>query len=85
MDQKPYQKTEKWWLILVILFYLLYNFPGIPSYGSIKGALWHGILTLVPLWISVYVGFYLTTKQRRLADVDHTQNSSNKEGIVDVK
>jgi hypothetical protein len=85
MEKKPYQKTEKWWLILVILFYLLYNLPGIPSYGNIRGALLHGVLTLVPLWISIYVGLYLTAKQRRFADVDHKQNSSNKEGIVDVK
>ncbi|MEL7568578.1 MAG: hypothetical protein AAGU27_27425 [Dehalobacterium sp.] len=81
MANKPYQKTEKWWLILVVLFYVLYNFPGVPGYGNANTAIWHGILTLIPLWICIYVGLFKVTKQRRLADVDreNVTNCTDKE------
>lgn len=86
MGKDVYKKTEKWWLILVVFFYLLYNLPGIPPYGDSIGALWHGALTLIPLWIIVYVGLFRLNSQRRLkagseitAVMDDT--ASDKEGL----
>lgn len=64
--QKKYKTTEKWWLGLIILFYALYNVPGVPAYGDSTGALWHGALTILPLWITSYGGMILLTRQRRL-------------------
>jgi hypothetical protein len=64
--QKPYKKTEKWWLGLTILFYALYNIPGYPAYGDSNAAIWHGILTIVPLWVIVYGGMAMLNKQRKL-------------------
>lgn len=51
-----FTKTEKIWLIVVIVFYALYNMPLVPVYHSASGTIIHGIFTLVPLWISVYWG-----------------------------
>lgn len=48
--------SEKIWLSLVVIFYILYNLPFFPAYGNSKGALIHALLTLIPLWIAVYVG-----------------------------
>ena len=50
------KKSEKIWLAVVIIFYILYNLPFFPAYGNSTGAILHGILTLIPLWIAVYVG-----------------------------
>lgn len=69
MEKKPYKKTEKIWLGLVILFYVLYNLPGVPAYGDSKGAIIHGLLTIVPLWIVVYWGLFKLNNQRKLRDV----------------
>lgn len=49
-------KTEKVWLGLTVLFYVLYNIPGLPSMGSSGGMLIHASLTIIPLWIVTYVG-----------------------------
>ncbi|WP_371372845.1 hypothetical protein [Sporomusa aerivorans] len=67
--EKPYKKTEKWWLGLTILFYALYNLPGVPVYGDSNAALWHGLLTIVPLWVVVYGGMAVLSKQRHLRRV----------------
>ncbi|SDE04980.1 hypothetical protein [Sporomusa acidovorans] len=64
--QKSYKTTEKWWLGLTILFYVLYNLPGVPVYGDANAALWHGALTVLPLWVVVYGGLFILNKQRRL-------------------
>ena len=72
-----YKKTEKWWLGLTVLFYALYNLPGVPSYGDARGALIHGALTVIPLWVLAYVGMVTVNKQRVLKDnvvVDTTAN-----------
>ena len=39
---KSYKKTEKWWLALVVFFYVLYNLPGVPPYGNAHAAILHG-------------------------------------------
>lgn len=81
MKDKSYKKTEKWWLGLVVLFYVLYNCPGFPAYGDAVAAIWHGALTLIPLWIISYVGMIKLNKQRRLRNspIDQGQNISGKQ------
>lgn len=61
-------KTEKVWLFLVVLFYVLYNIPGVPKYGSTKGALMHGALTIIPLWVIIYFGMFKVFKKLKLKD-----------------
>lgn len=63
---ESYKKTEKWWLALVVLFYVLYNLPGVPPYGNAHAAILHGVLTIIPLWIIIYAGMFILHKQRRL-------------------
>lgn len=59
-------KAEKIWLFLTVLFYVLYNIPCIPAYLDAKGLLIHGALTVVPLWICVYVGLFKVLRKYRL-------------------
>ncbi|MEN6414436.1 MAG: hypothetical protein ABFC84_16995 [Veillonellales bacterium] len=66
MKDKSYKRTEKWWLGLIVLFYGLYNFPGFPAYGDSEMAIWHGALTLIPLWIISYGGMIRLNRQRKL-------------------
>lgn len=49
-------KTEMIWLIATVLFYVLYNLPGVPALLDSKGMAVHGILTVVPLWFIAYIG-----------------------------
>ena len=74
-----YKKTEKWWLILVVLFYGLYNLPGVPEYGNAKAALWHGALTIIPLWIIIYGGLFLLFKQQKLKITETNSSSIDEE------
>ena len=37
-------KIEKWWLILGLGVYALYNIPGVPAYGDARGAVIWNIL-----------------------------------------
>ncbi|MDP4128373.1 MAG: hypothetical protein Q8912_15760, partial [Bacillota bacterium] len=87
--QEAYKRTEKWWLGLVILFYVLYNLPGVPNYHDARGALIHGALTIIPLWIITYVGMSVVHKQRKLKHtmevvetVSGDNTDKNKEGAV---
>ena len=59
-------KAEKIWLFLTVLFYVLYNIPGIPAYLDARGLLIHGALTVIPLWICVYVGLFKVLRKYRL-------------------
>ena len=59
-------KAEKIWLFLTVLFYVLYNIPGIPAYLDSRGLLIHGALTVIPLWICVYVGLFKVLRKYRL-------------------
>ncbi len=85
-NSKLRKVTEKWWLALVVLFYLLYNIPYYPEYGDSTAALWHGALTLIPLWIVVYVGLFRLSSLRQL-DEDAICREFNDEGedINDVR
>ncbi|MGM9612738.1 MAG: hypothetical protein ACI3XZ_04470 [Butyricicoccus sp.] len=49
-------KTEKRWLFAVVLFYVLYNLPTVPGYGDPHGLLIHAALTIIPLWVCIYIG-----------------------------
>lgn len=59
-------KAERIWLFLTVLFYVLYNIPGVPAYLDAKGLLIHGALTVIPLWICVYVGLFKVLRKYRL-------------------
>lgn len=59
-------KTEKIWLGLTVLFYVLYNLPGVPGYNNAHGLIIHALLTVVPLWICVYVGLFKVLRKYRL-------------------
>lgn len=65
---KKLKKAEKVWLISVIVWYVLYNLPFVPAYGNAKAAIFHGIITLVPLWLSVYIGFFKICKILKLRE-----------------
>ncbi len=56
-------KMEKIWLFTVVLFFVLYNLPGVPAYGDSKGMLIHGVVTIIPLWIAVYIGMIVINKR----------------------
>ena len=74
-------KTEKIWLILTVIFYILYNLPGVPPYGEAIPTLIHGLLTVVPIWIIVYVGLVRVYRIYKLRDdADAPPASSTKEG-----
>lgn len=79
MDKKPdsYKKTEKWWLFLIVLFYALYNLPGVPAYGNANGALLHGALTILPLWVISYGGMVILNQQRKLKHRETVDNESD--------
>ena len=62
------KKSEKIWLALVIIFYVLYNLPFFPAYGSSKTTLIHAVLTLIPLWVAVYVGLAKSFRDYPLRD-----------------
>lgn len=59
-------RTEKIWLGLTVLFFALYNLPGIPAYGDARGLLVHALLTVLPLWVCVYAGLFLVFRKIRL-------------------
>lgn len=53
---KKIKKAEIIWICVVALFYILYNFPGIPKYGDSSGMIKHALFTIIPLWISLFLG-----------------------------
>ncbi|MCD8150076.1 MAG: hypothetical protein LUE92_11080 [Clostridiales bacterium] len=61
-------KTEKIWLAVVIIFYICYNLPFVPPYGLAKATLIHALITLVPLWIAIYVGLVKVCRIYRIRD-----------------
>lgn len=67
-------KFEKIWLSLTILFYVLYNLPGVPPYGESIPTILHGILTVVPIWILGYYGMHKVNQIYELKeDDDHKE------------
>jgi len=71
-------KVEKVWFILVVLFYVLYNLPGVPPYYEAVPTMIHALLTVVPLWIIVYVGLARVYKTYKLKDDE--ENKEEQEG-----
>lgn len=61
-------RNEKIWLAVVAGFYILYNLPWVPRYGNAAGALVHGVLTLVPLWVAVFFGMFRMFREFPLRD-----------------
>lgn len=61
-------KSERIWLALSVLFYALYNIPGVPAYENPRGMLIHGVLTVLPLWIVTYVGMKKVYSVYKLKD-----------------
>lgn len=61
-------KTEKIWLLAVIIFYICYNLPFVPAYHHPRATLIHGVITLIPLWISIYIGLIKICRIYKLRD-----------------
>ena len=61
-------KTEKIWLITVLVFYVLYNLPFVPAYHDAAGAIIHGIFTLIPLWAAIYIGLVKVCRIYKIKD-----------------
>jgi len=59
-------KAEVIWLVLTIIFYVLYNLPGVPAYYDQVGAMVHAIVTVGPLWVVVFVGTKIVYKKYEL-------------------
>ncbi len=49
-------KIEKWWLIVGFAPYIIYNIPGIPAYGDLKGAIVWNVASVILIW-SINYGF----------------------------
>ena len=47
-------RTEKIWLASVLFFWVFYNFPGFPPYGSETACIIHGLISFVGTVLSVY-------------------------------
>ena len=72
-------KTEKIWIIVVAAFFILYNIPGVPPYGEPIPTFIHALLTVLPLWISVYIGLAKVYKIYKLRDDEDETTSETKE------
>ena len=53
-------RTEKIWLASVLFFWVFYNFPGFPPYGSETACIIHGLIS--------FVGTVLTEKEYPLIE-----------------
>lgn len=65
-----FTKTEKIWLGVVIAFFVLYNLPFVPRYNHPAATIIHALITLIPLWIAVYVGLVKVCRIYHLRDND---------------
>jgi len=61
-------KNERIWLIVVVVLYILYNFPGFPAYGQPVATVVHGVITVVAIWIAVYIGLGKVYKEYPLKE-----------------
>ena len=61
-------KNEKIWLIVVVVLYLLYNFPGFPAYEQPVATVIHGFITVIAIWIAVYIGLGKVYKEYPLKE-----------------
>ncbi len=58
-------KAEKIWLSVVVIFYILYNLPFFPKYYMPKAAIIHMLVTIIPLWVAIYIGFFKICRGKR--------------------
>ncbi len=73
-------KAEKIWLALIVLFYALYNIPFFPAYGDAAGCIIHGALTIIPLWIVVFVGYPYINRIYKPKDNDMLKDADEHQG-----
>ncbi len=61
-------KAEKIWIAAAVIFYFLYNLPFFPKYYMPKVAILHMIITVIPLWIAIYIGFFKICRNAKKND-----------------
>lgn len=66
-------KEEKIWFISVMLFFILYNLPYVPPYGNAAATIIHAVVTVIPLWIAIYVGFFKICRIYKLKEDDNNK------------
>ncbi|MBQ3275813.1 MAG: hypothetical protein IJH47_01985 [Oscillospiraceae bacterium] len=66
-------KNERIWLIVVVILYLLYNFPGFPAYHQPVATVVHGFITVIAIWIAVYVGLGKVYKEYPLKEEEENK------------
>lgn len=71
-------KEEKIWFISAAVFFLLYNLPCVPPYGNAAATILHAALTVIPLWICIYVGFVKICRIYRLKDEDKNKEKGER-------
>lgn len=69
-----FTKNEKIWLALTVFFFVMYNMPFLPAYNHPKATLIHALLTLVPLWITVYIGLFKVSSSYKEKKKDRKEN-----------
>ena len=77
-------KAEKIWLAVVVIFYILYNLPFFPKYYMPKATILHMVITIIPLWIAIYIGFFKICRGKKKEfkasenKISESKNSENK-------
>lgn len=71
-------KTEKIWLAVVLIFFLLYNLPFVPPYRNAVATIIHAIVTVIPLWIAIYAGFVKVCRIYRLREEKDPEKGDEK-------
>lgn len=46
--------------------FVLYNLPGVPAYGNAYGLIVHALVTVLPLWVCIYIGLFRVLRKYRL-------------------
>lgn len=73
-------KTEKIWLAVIVILFALYNIPGFPPYGSIKGCLLTGLVLVGGIWVFSYLGMIKVYKAQKLREeAEMEEHSSHQE------
>lgn len=82
--RKKLRRTEIIWLVAVTVFYLLYNLPGVPRYGDAPGMMLHAVLTIIPVWVAVYIGLIRVNRLEALRDDQSEADRTSEEPARDV-
>lgn len=77
-------KAEKIWIAVVVIFYILYNLPFFPKYYMPKATIVHAIVTIIPLWVAIYVGFFKICRGKRKNKTSSTDLGMKKADAVDT-